>query len=89
MKSNPATDLSGTTKGSVLEPILFVIYINDLPEVMKCHTYLFADDIKNSLTNKHQRKRLLAASRYEFIEGIVLEMDSYISPKKVSCLKTL
>ena len=46
MKSDPATVLSGTPQGSVSGPILFVIYINDLPEVVKCGTYLFTDDTK-------------------------------------------
>ena len=46
MKSDPATAFSGIPRGSVLGPILFVIYINDLPEVVKCGTYLFADDTK-------------------------------------------
>ena len=46
MKSDPATVLSGIPQGSVLGPILFVIYINDLREVVKCGTYLFADDTK-------------------------------------------
>ena len=46
MKSDPATVLSGIPQGSVLGPILFVIYINDLPEVVKCGTYLFANDTK-------------------------------------------
>ena len=46
IKSDPAAVLSGIHQGSVLGPILFVIYINDLPEVMKCGTYVFADDTK-------------------------------------------
>ena len=46
MKSDPATVLSGILKRSFLGPILFVIYINDLSEVGKCGTYLFADDTK-------------------------------------------
>ena len=46
MKSDPANVLSGMPQGSALGPTLFVIYINDLTEVVKCGTYLFADDTK-------------------------------------------
>lgn len=48
VSSDPKDVSSGIPQGSVLGPILFVLYINDLPDVIKHGSipYLFADDTK-------------------------------------------
>ena len=67
-RSDPVTVLSGIAQGSVLGSILFVILINDLPEVVNSMMYLFADDTK-------LMKAIQNAQDVVVIQNDVSEMD--------------
>ena len=44
--SNWANVVSGIPQGSILGPLLFIIYINELPNICDSHLFLYADDAK-------------------------------------------
>ena len=50
--SDPANVLSGVPQGTVLGPLLFLIYINDMPALLQSILRLFADDAYLYRVNK-------------------------------------
>ena len=63
--------ISGVTQGTVLGPLLFVTYINDLPNNIYSSIRLFADDcvlcreIKNESDSRELQKDLNSLMKWE------------------------
>ena len=64
--SRVAAVLSGIPQGSVLGPLLFICFVNDMPNVVHSHIQMFADDTKlycevNNMQNAHDLQKDLTA----------------------------
>ena len=42
--SDPGNLTCGVPQGSILGPLLFLLYVNDMSQAVKCELFLYADD---------------------------------------------
>lgn len=56
-KSQFRTNTYGVPQGSILGPLLFLLYVNDLPKVTQDKCVLFADDISLVINNENKNEQ--------------------------------
>ena len=73
---------SGVPQGSVIGPLLFVIFINDLPERIRTHCKLFADDSKIYGKVETEQDQINLQADLDACHNWATEWDMHFHPKK-------
>ena len=76
-KSNALTVINGVPQGSILGPLCFSLYINDLPLAVDAHIVLFADDTAFVLTARS------TGELYDKIKKLFLDLTLYLNMNRL------
>ena len=77
---------SGVPQGSVLGPILFLAYINDLPDQVKSRVRLFADDTAIYLAISSEGESITLQNDLHILEKWEQRWDTSFNPSKCQVL---
>lgn len=86
VKSDKIAVSSGVPQGSVLGPILFLTYINDLPDKVKSRVRLFADDTAIYLAISSEGESITLQNDLHNLEVWEKEWDMSFNPSKCQVL---
>ena len=86
--SDPCPITSGVPQGSILGPLLFVLFVNDLPLVLKrCQILMYADDTVIYFTGKDaQEIENTLTNELVVVHQWMLDNNLFIHKGKTECI---
>ena len=78
---------SGVPQGTVLGPILFIIYVNDIPNIVESSVKLFADDTKIYSELSHDSDTSVLQSDLDSLKEWTRNWEVKINPDKCEVMR--
>ena len=87
VKSNKSIIVSGIPQGSVLAPILFLIYISDIGEDILANTLVYVDDTKIKMSVKNESDVESLQGKLDKLNNWDIENNMEFNKKKFQVLR--